>query len=140
MVPSKQINTFDETRRQHSLESAEDYTELIADLIESEGEARVGVIAEHLGISHVTALRTISRLQQLGYVETQPRKPVTLTRKGQNLAKFCKHRHSLLLDFFIEIGVEKKQAELDVEGAEHHISKQTLKKIEELLERLRKES
>ena len=49
---------FEAVRKSHTLEAAEDYTELIYDLIQSKGEARVGEIAENLGISHVTALRT----------------------------------------------------------------------------------
>ena len=40
---------FQETRKHHSIETAEDYTELIAELVERDGEARVGTIAKALG-------------------------------------------------------------------------------------------
>ncbi|MCB0360766.1 MAG: HTH domain-containing protein, partial [Bdellovibrionales bacterium] len=73
---------FRETRRHHSTEAAEDYSELIADLIEEQGEARTCTIAQELGVSHVTALRTIRRLQDEGYMVTAPHKPVELTAKG----------------------------------------------------------
>ena len=130
----KRAQPFKATRKHHGTEAAEDYTELIADLIEDAGEARTCNIADHLGISHVTALRTIRRLQQQGYVETAPHKPVTLTAKGRDIAAFSKARHELLLNFLTSIGVSKKQAEIDVEGAEHHISRETLKCIERLLQ------
>jgi len=125
---------FQATRQHHSLEAAEDYTELISDLEEHAGEARTCAIADHLGISHVTALRTIRRLEGEGYVETAPHRPVVLTTKGKRLAKFCKERHELLLRFFIGLGVPKKVAEVDVEGVEHHISPMTLKYIKIFIE------
>jgi len=129
-------SAFEATRASHHLEAAEDYTELVADLIDSNGEARIKDISKHLGISHVTALRTISRLQKDGYLETAPRAPVKLTAKGAKLAKYCKNRHQVLLDFFIALGVPRKIAEHDVEGVEHHISKTTLEKIQKHLNKL----
>ncbi len=129
-------NTFKATRRHHGSESAEDYTELISDLIETTGEARTCNIAKHLGISHVTALRTIRRLQEQGYVKTSPHKPVVLTSKGKEIAEFSKERHELLLSFLIKIGVSRKQAEIDTEGAEHHISRESLNQIQKLMKSL----
>ncbi|MCI5066329.1 transcriptional regulator [bacterium] len=126
---------FQVTRKHHGKEAAEDYTELILDLTESKGEARTGEIAASLGISHVTALRTMKRLQAEGYLETGRGKPVTLTRKGRDLALFSRKRHEVLVEFFVSIGVPRKTAEIDVEGAEHHISKVTLEKVIEFLGR-----
>lgn len=131
--PSQRSEAFVATRASHSEETAEDYTELILDLTEIEGEARVGRIAECLGVSHVTALRTISRLQQSGLVNTENRAPVKLTAKGKQLASYCKTRHSLLLEFLISLGVPEEVAEVDVEGMEHHISQVTLDRIKQKL-------
>ena len=130
MSKAKQFKVL---RKQHSLESAEDYTELIHELIEESGEARTGKIAKELGISHVTALRTIKRLQQQGYVNTSRQKPVELTAKGKKLALYSKKRHEILLEFLIKLGVPKKVADIDVEGIEHHVSKITLDRIKEFL-------
>ena len=128
--------SFKATRAQHGSEAAEDYTELVADLIEKNGEARTCTIADHLGVSHVTALRTIRRLQAEGYLETSPHQPVTLTAKGKKTAAYCKERHRLLVEFFEKIGVPRPVAEIDVEGAEHHISATTLEAIKSLMNRL----
>ena len=127
------LNAFRATRKHHSEELAEDYTEIINDLISLKGSARIGEIAKHLGVSHVTAIRTIQRLQEQGYVITKPKSPVELTLKGKSLAKFSKYRHDLLIQLFIKLGIPKKVAEIDVEGAEHHISKKSLDHIEEFL-------
>ena len=124
---------FRAARLQHSNEAAEDYTELIADLISLHGEARTGMIAEHLGISHVTALRTIRRLQNEGFVRTSPHRPVELTAKGRKLAELAKERHRLVVAFFKSIGVPVEVAEIDAEGAEHHLSKTTLDCMKKML-------
>ena len=130
---SKRANPFIATREHHLKEAAEDYTELIADLIELEGEARTCEIARHLGISHVTVIRTLQRLQKEGYVETSRHKPITLTPKGKKLASSSKKRHRIILSFLLSLGVPKEIAEIDVEGMEHHISPQTLKAMEQHL-------
>jgi len=124
---------FRATRKHHSTEAAEDYTELVAQLITEAGEARTCQIADRLGISHVTALRTIKRLMGEGYLETAPHKPVTLTAKGTRVAKEALERHQLLLDLFLKLGVPRDIAEIDVEGTEHHISAVTLEKIKNFL-------
>ncbi len=129
----KRALPFKATRKHHGTEAAEDYTELIGDLIAEKGEARTCAIAAQLGISHVTALRTIRRLQEEGYVATSPHQPVVLTPKGEKLGQFAKHRHELLVSFFTRIGVSARQAEIDVEGAEHHISEETLACLERML-------
>ena len=126
---------FRATRAHHNQEAAEDYTELIFDLIERVGEARIGEIARELGISHVTALRTIARLQKHGFVETSQQKPVQLTAKGKRLARYAKERHRIVVNFLISLGVPAKVAEIDAEGAEHHISRITLSKIRAFLAR-----
>ena len=133
--PSFRAAPFKATRRQHFEEAAEDYTELVADLIDKNGEARTCAIADHLGISHVTALRTIKRLQSSGYLTTSPHRPVELTVKGRKLAAYCKHRHQVLLSFFARIGIPEDVAQIDVEGVEHHISKTSLAAIEAFLSR-----
>ncbi len=121
---------FIETRQHHLKEAAEDYTELIADLIDSEGEARTCEVARHLGVTHVTALRTVQRLQKEGYVATSNQRPITLTAKGKKLAAFSKKRHEILMNFLLSLGVPEEIAAIDVEGMEHHVSSETLEAIE----------
>ncbi len=126
---------FRATRKHHSAEAAEDYTELIADLIEELGEARISTIAERLGVSHVTAIRTIQRLERDGYVLTRPYRPVTLTNKGKETAHYCKRRHELMQRFLKCMGVPPDIAQIDAEGMEHHVSPITLECIEDFLAR-----
>ena len=86
-----------------------------------------------LGVSHVTAIRTLKRLHEEGYVITARHKPVSLTPKGLKTAKFAKERHDIVLQLLIKLGVPQAVAEVDAEGAEHHISPVTLDCIKQFL-------
>ena len=65
----------------------EDYTELIADLIAVNGEARTTDIARRLGVTHPTASKTIARLKREGLVTARPYRGIFLTEAGVAMAK-----------------------------------------------------
>jgi DtxR family manganese transport transcriptional regulator len=114
------------TRREHAREVAEDYVEAIADLITETGEARVVDIAERIGVTHVTVIRTIERLRKMGFVKAEPYRAIFLTDKGRTLAATCKSRHETVVSFLRSLGIPERVAEMDAEGIEHHVSPQTL--------------
>ena len=53
------------------------YLELIAELLNSKGEARIVDIAESLGIAQATANKTIQRLQAQGYIKREPYRSIS---------------------------------------------------------------
>jgi DtxR family manganese transport transcriptional regulator len=128
-----QAETFRRSRHDHSVETAQDYVEAIADLSASLGEARVVDLARRLGVTHVTVNRTLARLQKSGFVNTQPYRAIFLTDAGRKLADECKQRHQTVAAFLRKLGVSEKTAELDAEGIEHHVSSETLAAFEKLL-------
>lgn len=121
---------FKETRNKRLFEIAEDYTELIADLIEAHGQVRVCDISREMGISHVSVLKTIKRLIRDGYVQKVSHKFIDLTPKGMEMALFSKKKHRVLSEFLFKLGVPEYILATDVEGIEHHISSTTLSAIE----------
>lgn len=123
---------FVSTRQAHRDETAEDYVEAIDQLIAQRGEARVGELGKVMGVSHVTVTRIIARLQREGLVDTEPRKPITLTRLGKQMAEASRARHELVLAFLIAAGVDPHQAQIDAEGIEHHVSDETLDALKRL--------
>ena len=86
------------TRKDHSTEIAEDYVELIAELIETRGRCRVTELARRLGVSHVTASRTVGRLVSSGLAETSPHQPIRLTPRGKRMATTARARHELVFE------------------------------------------
>lgn len=117
-------------RNDHSHELAEDYVEVISELLKEQGEARLVDIAERLGVTHVTVTRTLTRLQKLGLVQRQRYRAIFLTRAGEKLALRVSHRHSIVLEFLLSLGVARATAENDAEGIEHHVSEATLRAFE----------
>ncbi len=122
-----QARRFGKARSAQSTALLEDYVELIADLLASTGEARPTDIARRLGVSHVTAIKTISRLKREGMATARPYRGVFLTESGQKLAARVRTRHRLVVDVLLAIGVPVEAAEADAEGIEHYVSETTLK-------------
>ncbi|MEM8758052.1 MAG: manganese-binding transcriptional regulator MntR [Planctomycetota bacterium] len=114
------------TRRDHASETAEDYVEAIAELGGEAGACRVIDLAERFGVTHVTVIKTIQRLEREGLVATEPYKPVRLTTPGRRLAEACRDRHETVYRFLVAIGVPHAIADADAEGIEHHVSPETL--------------
>lgn len=112
------------------METAEDYVEAIAEILRSKPECRVSDLAKYFGVSHVTVHRIISRLQGEGLVDTQPYRPVVLTRRGADIAARSQQRHEIVYRFLLAIGVSADVAIRDAEGIEHHVSPQTLHQME----------
>ena len=112
------------------METAQDYVEAIADLAAIHGEARAVDLARRLGVSHVTVIHTVARLQRDGYVSTRPYRSIFLTDKGMRLAVESRRRHETVVAFLRALGVPDAIAQTDAGGIEHHVSPETLAAFE----------
>jgi DtxR family transcriptional regulator, manganese transport regulator len=115
--------------------TAEDYVELIADLLREDGEARAVDLARRMGVSQATVTATVGRLQRDGLVETKPYRGLFLTREGEEMARTAKARHDLLVRFLVAVGLDPATAEEDAEGLEHHASEKALAAFASFLDR-----
>ena len=129
-VTAEQADFHRRTRKAHAAEIAEDYVEAIADLIDSGGEARVVDLARRLGVSHVTVVRTVARLQRDGLVTARPYRSIFLTEEGRTLAEGSRRRHRIVIAFLRALGISERVACTDAEGIEHHVSAETLGAME----------
>jgi DtxR family manganese transport transcriptional regulator len=123
------------TRAEHAQETAQDYVELIAELIAATGTARVTDLARRLGVTHVTVNRTLRRLARGGLVTLEPYRPVFLTATGKKLSNEARRRHEIVCRFLMSLGVPAEVAHVDAEGMEHHASAQTLRAFQRHLKR-----
>lgn len=120
------------TRRDHQSETAEDYVEAIAQILDEQEACRLADLAKRFAVSHVTAHRIVQRLHKQGLVTTRPYQPIALTSQGQRLAARCRQRHEIVYRFLLSIGLDRETALLDAEGIEHHVSPKTLRRFKEL--------
>jgi DtxR family manganese transport transcriptional regulator len=131
-------SSLSRTRLVHAEETAQDYVEIIAELIDKTGEARAIDIARRLNVSHVSVGKTLRRLERLGLLTSKPYRSIFLTETGKKLAIESRMRHELVHNFLVALGVPAKVAAVDSEGIEHHVSPETLKAFGKYLQQLKK--
>jgi DtxR family manganese transport transcriptional regulator len=112
----------------------EDYLRAILELEDSEGQCRVSEIADHFGVTHVTVIRTVQRLEKLDLLETEPYRPLRLSSKGRQRAQACRTRFELAVSFLEAIGVPRSEARLDADGIEHFLGTATTRQMRSALE------
>ncbi len=132
-APDAQADHHRQTRAARQTEVAEDYVELIADLIDSTGEARAADISRRLGITQASVAKMIARLRQSGLVVTRPYRAIFLTEDGRRIAEASRRRHQIVVAFLRAIGVSEETARADAEGIEHHVSAETLAAFERMV-------
>ena len=122
----QQAAGFEAVREARRSETAEDYVELIDDLIKATGEARVVDVAARMDVSHATVNRILARLAKEGLVSTQPYRSIFLTDAGTDLAQESRERHRIVVEFLCALGIDEATAERDAEGIEHYVSAETI--------------
>ena len=124
---------FSQARAAQSMAVLEDYAEMIDDLTQDLGEARITDIAARMGVTHPTATKAVARLKREGLAMSRPYRGVFLTATGAALAARVRARHRTVVDLLVAVGVPQETAELDAEGLEHHVSEVTLHAFEAFL-------
>lgn len=124
----------DKASSKHITQSIEDYLERIYELIEIKGYARVSDIAEALNFSRPSVSIMVQRLDKMGLLRYEKYRGLTLTDKGLQVARRIQRRHVILTEFLTQLDIDRNVIAHDVEGIEHHVSSETLEKIEALVE------
>lgn len=114
--------------------SAEDYLERIFELVERKGYARAVDIASSLDVQQSSVTKMIQRLNALGFLNYEKYRGLTLTSKGESLARAIWGRHKTLAQFFRILGVPERDLQRDIEGIEHHVSGSTLSHLRDLVQ------
>ncbi|MCR4432109.1 MAG: transcriptional regulator MntR [Tepidanaerobacteraceae bacterium] len=109
--------------------SMEDYLEMIYRSCSAEGYARINQLAEQLNVKASSASKVVQKLAQMGYLAYEKYGIIQMTRKGKTLGSFLLKRHKTVEKFLTNLGV-KDTVLADTEMIEHHISMDTLEKIE----------
>lgn len=114
--------------------SMEDYIELIYQLIESKGYARVSDIAESLEVHPSSVTKMVQKLDKDEYLNNEKYRGFVLTQKGKKIGERLVFRHELLEEFLEIIGVDNENIYDDVEGIEHHLSWNSIDRIGDVVQ------
>lgn len=126
-------HTHQRIRRDHATELAEDYVEVIDDIISEAGICRAVDLVEHFQVTHATVSNAVGRLVRDGFAKSQAYQPIELTAKGKRLASKARYRHETVKSFLRRLGVSEEAARIDSEGIEHHVGKETLDAMQRVL-------
>ena len=70
-------------------------------------------IGNHLGYSKPSVSRALGLLKDNGYIEKSDAGAIKLTKAGEKIAKTIYERHTILTEFFEQIGVKSSIASED---------------------------
>lgn len=118
-----------------SHESSEDYLETILMLRERNGNVRSIDIVNKMNYSKPSISIAMKKLKSEGLVEMDLNGYITLTSRGEEIAKRIYSRHRLLEKCLIAIGVDPETAEEEACRIEHVIDDDTYDKINAFYEK-----
>lgn len=113
----------------HLQESGEMYLETIYVLSKENPVVRSIDICEHMNYSKPSVSRAVGLLKNGGYITVDDGGHITLTEEGADIAHKIYERHTLLTDFLVKLGVDKKIAAEDACKIEHNISDESFEAI-----------
>jgi DtxR family Mn-dependent transcriptional regulator len=115
--------------QEHS-SAVEDYAKAIYSLEGRSGVVSTNALAERLGVTAASASGMVKRLGELGLVEHEPYRGVTLTERGRRVALEVMRHHRLLELYLVKtLGVPWDRVHQEAEVLEHVLSEE----LEELI-------
>ncbi len=116
----------------------QDYLEAVLDLEREDAPLRVTELAERLGVTKASASVGLKKLAAERLLVHERYGRVELTDEGRRIAASVCARHRLLEHFLAGVlGVDPEQAAEDACGIEHHISRQSRKRLEHFIRFIR---
>ena len=105
----------------------EGYIEVIYELENEKGIGRTSDIARVLAVKGASVTQMLQKLKEKKYVRYTAYKGAYLTEKGNIHAKQLIKKHTVLAEFFMMLGIDKKTANDDASEIEHHVSNETIR-------------
>jgi Mn-dependent DtxR family transcriptional regulator len=132
------IRDANSAKKEDRTDRMEDYLEVIYELVEQKGYATTVDISTYLNVSSPSVTKMTQRLDETGYLKYEKYRGIRLTDEGVRIAQNIRNRHGLLAEFFKMIGVDEESANSDAEGIEHHLHPETIKRLEDFMNVLKK--
>jgi len=120
-------------------ERDEDYLKIIASIVEEKGYAKVKDVAKELDLGPSTVTGMFKKLDKAGYINYEKYGGVTLTDKGEEIARKTEEKYSMLKAFLTSLGLDEKTAEKDACRIEHILDPKTANALKKFVEFINKE-
>ena len=132
------IRDANSAKKEDRTDRMEDYLEVIYELVKQKGYATTVDISTFLNVSSPSVTKMTQRLDETGYLKYEKYRRIRLTEEGVRIAQNIRNRHALLAEFFKMIGVDEESANSDAEGIEHHLHPETIKRLEDFMNVVKK--
>ena len=119
-------------------ESIEDYLECILMLAEKKPVVRSVDIANEMGFKKSSVSVAMKNLREKEHIVVSDEGYITLTESGKEIATRIYERHSLLTEWFVNIGIDPEVAAVDACKVEHDISQESFEAIKKYVLNCRK--
>ena len=120
--------------------SLEDYIEEIYTQVLQNGQAKVTVIADKLGVKKASVTGALNILAEKKLVNYAPYSPVTLTQEGEKIAKEILQKHEKLSEFFATVlNIQEEEAKEIACKMEHIVSDKLFANMVKLTEFVKKD-
>lgn len=114
--------------------SMQDYIKFIYELEQTEGRANTSRLAELMEVADASATNMVKKLAELGLVERQPYRGVTLSEDGEKVALEVLRHHRLLELYLAKaLGYPWEKVHAEAEKLEHVISEYFEDRVDQLL-------
>ena len=104
----------------------EDYLEAILNIAEDKGYAKITHIATALDVKPSSVTEMMRKLDEMGFVIYIKYEGVSLTQKGEEIAKSVKDRHDTLVELLKMLQVPYPIADKDACTMEHNLDTTTI--------------
>jgi Mn-dependent DtxR family transcriptional regulator len=118
----------------NSQESSENYLEAILVLSDGGRPIRAVDIANELDFAKPSVSVAMKKLRSGGYIDTDADGHITLTEAGRKTAESVYEKHTLIADWLIFLGVDRKTAVSDACRMEHVMSEQSFAALKKHIE------
>ena len=118
----------------HIHESGQMYLETIYVLSREKSTVRAIDVSEHMGYSKPSVSRAMGILKKEELIEVDDGGRITLTDKGECIARSMYERHTILTRLLCSVGVSEETATEDACRIEHCISEETFEAIKRFVE------
>ncbi len=114
-------------------ETTENYLKKIYTLSIQNEFARVSDIAKHMDRSLSTVTGAVQRMAQEGLLNYEKYGKITLTKRGEEIAKNIHYSYSTMKELLVILGIPEEVAIIDACSMEHQISELTIVTIKNFI-------
>lgn len=117
----------------------EDYLEMIYRITLANNRIKVSDLSKRLHVKPSSVTKMLQQLNHAEYIKTEKYGDITITEKGRRMGEYLLYRHDVIHRFLCVLNHSENELE-QVEKIEHFLDEKTVKNIDSLIEKLKKEN